>query len=1432
MRFTLDPGGDLEVAAGSVLGTCREAFARLSGSRDLVDAVLTVDGQPLADDHVAGAPPWVAGSTVRVGPGDPDPRALALTAPWHLAVVAGPDAGTVAVPGRDGVIRVGRHVTGEGGRAHLTLTDPAVSRVHVQIKMLRRRRRVRWVVDDLGSANGTELTGGGRRGGRRRAVRHRRRVLHPSEVITVGSTTLLPRPSPLAGGAGRGAAPGATGGDGSHAVPDEATRQGGMATGGSWVTAAAGSLALAVMTRNPVFLVLVLAGPVGLALPQLVRRLRRRARAPRQRSAGLGSGVPAGGSPGPRGGRGRSDGQQPAQPRLPGAAVPTGRREAVWSLGPDAAWSGVHLAAQLGTRAGGDRGLRHALPWWGLAQEGLAVVGARPDVLAVVRGAVGAALLDPELDVALLAGHTASDAPAMAGVHPPEAGAPPSDVRCPDPGWLWLRWLDPRRGSGVAMTPADAPHVLSGTRPGGLVLADGSSRWRRALHVWWMTGRHEDDALLVLDEDRGAVPPWCRWVLVVAPDGSATLSGDGEHRPVLVPAAPSGWLEDHARLAAARDARQDGATAGRSGPAHGDGGMGVRVSEGVLPDRVALADLRLPAGTAEVRRAWSRTATRAMPGLTATLGVGVQGHPVGVDLLAEGPHMLVAGTTGAGKSELLQSLVLSLALRYPPTELAVVLVDYKGGASFGRCRELPHVVGEVTDLDQVEAARALDGVRAELHRRERLLADAGVGDLESLRSLADRRRAEGRQPPPRLLVVVDEFRALTEDLPDFVPGLVRIASQGRSLGIHLVLATQRPSGAVSGQLRANMALRLCLRVTDAADSSDVVDVGDAAALPVDRPGRAVLRRGAGRPEAIQTAWAALPPGAWTPPPVPGGHSVRWAPRWPVPLGRQHDTETEEGPDHTAEMVHAMCEAAAADGIERPADIWLPPLPTAVPPELLRGHCATDRGHGFPLALLDLPSRQARGVLRWDGRSGALAVGGRPGSGRTAVLMAAAHGALAAGWHLHVVTGAPRHVVTTPPQVSVRPLEHHDEGTGALGVHAPWGASQSLGHSGVGTVVGAEDARRVAHLLTAMLATRPEPTLLLIDDIGVVWRALERLPRGAAADLLERVVREGRQRGVAVAFAGAPTDLTRLLPHAAERLVLAVADPHDDVLMGVPHGLAGGRDVPGRAVHLGAAGALRCQVASPVPGLGRGAARAHGDLVRTQPLRLEPVPLQVRRSGLPTGEGWLLAVGRGGDDAGPVVLDASCGALVVGPAGSGRSTALATMVLALRATGRHPLVVARSGPLATVGFLDPARHGSGSTALALLETLDGGPGGSGPPLAGDPGVAVVDDLDVLAGTDPALDDLLRRWATAAEAGDLRAPRVIGSARTDRAAAAYRGAVAALRSSSPVVVLSPAAPGSAEVAGTDLSLAVDVTSPHRPGAGVLVHRGPPTCLQVAH
>ena len=220
---------------------------------------------------------------------------------------------------------------------------------------------------------------------------------------------------------------------------------------------------------------------------------------------------------------------------------------------------------------------------------------------------------------------------------------------------------------------------------------------------------------------------------------------------------------------------------------------------------------------------------------------------VEIDLVRDGPHALLAGTTGAGKSELLRSLVVGLSCALGPQHLTFVLVDYKGGAAFDELAALPHVVGTVTDLDDQLAERALRSLRAELTVREQLLREHGVNDLTALRA------AQGAPVRARVLVVVDEFAALATEQAEFLHALVGIAQRGRSLGVHLLLATQRPSGVISDDIRANTNLRIALRLHDTADAMDVVGDPAPAALSRSLPGRAVMRLG---PDELVTFQAA------------------------------------------------------------------------------------------------------------------------------------------------------------------------------------------------------------------------------------------------------------------------------------------------------------------------------------------------------------------------------------------------------------------------------------------------------------------------------------------------------------------------------------------------------------------------------------------------
>ncbi|WP_298488112.1 FtsK/SpoIIIE domain-containing protein, partial [uncultured Rothia sp.] len=242
-----------------------------------------------------------------------------------------------------------------------------------------------------------------------------------------------------------------------------------------------------------------------------------------------------------------------------------------------------------------------------------------------------------------------------------------------------------------------------------------------------------------------------------------------------------------------------------------------------------------------VLQRWS--AQRYASDIRCYLGVS-SGGSLNIGLSEHGPHWLLGGTTGAGKSQLLRSLVLSAALRYPPERLGLILVDFKGSAGLGPLAQLPHALSVLSNFDVSAVERALEFLRADIHRREVDLQALGVN---SYRDYLASCQAAGTSPRyPELLIVVDEFRMLIDSMPDAMAELMRIATIGRSLGLHLVLATQRPQGSISQDIRANIATSICLRVASAQDSYNLLEHESAAYISAAHPGAGYVRLPDGR----------------------------------------------------------------------------------------------------------------------------------------------------------------------------------------------------------------------------------------------------------------------------------------------------------------------------------------------------------------------------------------------------------------------------------------------------------------------------------------------------------------------------------------------------------------------------------------------------------
>ncbi|MDK2802309.1 MAG: type VII secretion protein EssC [Oscillospiraceae bacterium] len=240
--------------------------------------------------------------------------------------------------------------------------------------------------------------------------------------------------------------------------------------------------------------------------------------------------------------------------------------------------------------------------------------------------------------------------------------------------------------------------------------------------------------------------------------------------------------------------------------------------------------------------------------LAVPLGLRGEKDIVNLDLheKSHGPHGLVAGTTGSGKSEIVQSYILSLAVNFHPYEVGFLLIDYKGGGMAGLFKNLPHLLGSITNLDGSQSMRAMASIKSELSRRQKVFSEYNVNHINQYNKIF--KNGEAKNPIPHLFIISDEFAELKKEQPDFMSELVSAARIGRSLGIHLILATQKPSGVVDDQIWTNSKFKLALKVANEGDSNEIIKTPDAANITL--PGRAYLQVGNNEIyELFQSAWS-------------------------------------------------------------------------------------------------------------------------------------------------------------------------------------------------------------------------------------------------------------------------------------------------------------------------------------------------------------------------------------------------------------------------------------------------------------------------------------------------------------------------------------------------------------------------------------------------
>lgn len=708
--------------------------------------------------------------------------------------------------------------------------------------------------------------------------------------------------------------------------------------------------------------------------------------------------------------------------------------------------------------------------------------------------------------------------------------------------------------------------------------------------------------------------------------------------------------------------------------------------------------------------------------LRACLGVGDCGQ-AWVDLVADGPHALVVGTTGAGKSELLTSWLLQLAWAHSPSALQLILVDYKGGTCLGPLKRLPHCVDLLTDLEPAATARAIEAISAQLRRREQILRKSNCKDITEYEQL--RHHQPSLAPLARMLVVVDEFATLAATQEELLEHLLRLAAQGRSLGMHLILATQHPHGALSTSITANAALRVCLRMLDASEGAPLLGHGDLPDLPR-APGFLCLN-------------------------TQRGHF-----RCPYAGTAQE----------SAVWIDACVKAAQA--LPPCQSPWLAPPPANLTftqaQQLLTAHATPAPAKGLAtslvstrqnlaLALCDLPEQLAYGAFNWDSAT-PLGIFGTSASGRTTALRQLASSAAQAGLVTHVI-GADLNQLALP--------------------------NAALAGSQLDTFHPCE----VLRLTQLALEGKLRGQLLLIDDLDCVGEAIDTvLGLGEGRDVLEKLVNASRRGLFALALAGDLANAPmRWCANISQRLYLGVCS---DTLADQA-GLKRCQQAPNQvgagvltlASHWCAAQILLAPVlpdsAANLPASVVDSPASASDLPvnpSDTTTALAAAPVVALPEIVPICPPW--ALGLGGDQAQPWCPQLSQGLAIIGPAGSGRSTALARVYDILQAT-------------------DPA--------LAQRAIF-------------------IDNLD------QACPSAINTVETALDAGTP----VFATALTSRAANTYSGALSQLRNLSPLLLLAPGLGEGTQLANVRLTRWLDPHRQHLPGRGIVIASSQITPVQI--
>lgn len=969
--------------------------------------------------------------------------------------------------------------------------------------------------------------------------------------------------------------------------------------------------------------------------------------------------------------------------------------------------------------------------------------------------------------------------------------------------WAWLRWL-PHAGS-TAEAPATQVGFAADDRgrlvswliqvidqrrenprrqalPVLVVLLDGADQLRDEAGVARVLadGPAVGVYTIALDDTLERLPEEAR-AAVACDEGDDRLidmTSKRATRSVLLDEVTGGWAEDMAR---------------RLAP--------LRLGDpaDVLPQRCRLLDDLGAVDRPETLLAdW---AASTGPSTLATLGRSAT-RPFAVDLRGDGPHALVAGTTGAGKTGLLLALLTSLAVRTPPDALNFVLMDWKGGADFADCRRLPHTRAVVTNLDRATSERAVLSIGAEVARRQSILNDlASAGAISSAnvstlwQTDPDLARKHGL---PILVVVVDEFNRFIDEVPELVTELLAVTQQGRSLGIHLVLAMQQvPQSSTMTKLLANISLRIVLR-TAPGESRVILSNDDADEIPKSAVGRGLVRVGEPpRVAAFQTGFLQGRAGAAG---VEQAASIR---SWGAPGPAVVD---EHGPDETdlSATTHAIIKAAW--GITLPPSPLQPPLPDHLPLSDLARHPHPTWGVIDRPDATRLEDRLLPLEIETD-NPGNLGIIASSTYGRTTALASLA---LSMSQRL------------APDALHVHAIDVTNSGLRDL---------DFLPHAGTIAVRDVDRTYRLVDHLSAELDARlarpdePRPLQLLLVD---TWETMLE-EYDAHSDAVQQVLalaREGPRVGMVLATAGEARLLNPPLASLlGQRLVLTLLDTTQYALAGMR---APERPAPPGRGRLVSTDVGEVQVAFPDEGI-EAAARAVADRWTARdnaapPVRLRSLPGLLHVADLPTvaDDGPLhVRFAVGGQEVGPIGVDFHAegpAVPVVGPRGSGRTTLLWS---AARAADRHGTPVLVVAPMAgsVLDGVSELTHGLGvfdgrddEALIAALEATRG------------PLLLLVDDAPRLLGT--RADDALRAFVTARGPGQVGA---LVATDPDGAEGARSGVLAETRRAGSGVIFSPSNLTARHVGLSGLP--EHLLGRQVPGRAVLSRAGRHVAIQVA-